>query len=399
MTHGIPPKHRRDFDLAVICALQLEADAVEELFDCFWDEDCDRYGKAPGDHNAYRTGAIGNHNVVLAYMPGIGKGHGASVASSFRSSFPGIRLALIVGICGGVPSRADKDIFLGDVIISDDIVAYDFGRRFPAGFRRKDTTTSPTPNFEVQAFLNKLKSRKGRGHLVDRTHHHLSTLQNRNSDYYSPGRDLDRLFEPTYHHQHHGSSKCRKCKKNELCEKAQEATCESLKCDSKRLVVRPYLSPNGTDIHFGRMASGDTVMKSSEDRDRIAAEENVIAFEMEGAGICNNLPCIVVKGVCDYADSHKDKIWQRYTAAAAAACMKSLLEQWAIVDQSKGDNRKHADFISIKSLCHPDTEVSEVESSRSAHSDAASQPQGRPGSQDDDLPKGNVYQCWHLIFN
>ncbi|KAJ5438354.1 uncharacterized protein N7458_009352 [Penicillium daleae] len=69
MSRPVPPKTRKDFDIAIICALQLEANAVEAIFDRFWDEDGDRYGKSSGDKNAYRTGVIGNHNVVLAYMP------------------------------------------------------------------------------------------------------------------------------------------------------------------------------------------------------------------------------------------------------------------------------------------------------------------------------------------
>jgi hypothetical protein len=71
---AVQPKDRDGFEIAIICALRSEADAVEALFDEYWDEDGDRYGKAPGDINAYTTGAVGRHNVVLAYMPGIGKG-------------------------------------------------------------------------------------------------------------------------------------------------------------------------------------------------------------------------------------------------------------------------------------------------------------------------------------
>lgn len=83
----------------------------------YWDDDGERYGKAPGDPNAYSTGAIGSQNVVLAFMPGMGKGDAANVASGVRSSFEGIKLALVVGICGGVPNGTDdeKEILLGDV--------------------------------------------------------------------------------------------------------------------------------------------------------------------------------------------------------------------------------------------------------------------------------------------
>jgi hypothetical protein len=74
------------------------------------------------------------------------------------------------------------------------------------------------------------------------------------------------------------------------------------------------------------MASGDTVIKSGKHRDQIAEQDNVIAFEMEGAGVFSYFPYgLVIKGVCDYADSHKHKRWQRYSAATAAAFTKSLL--------------------------------------------------------------------------
>jgi nucleoside phosphorylase len=91
--------------------------------------------------------------------------------------------------------------------------------------------------------------------------------------------------------------------------------------------------------HFGRIASGDLVMKSGHHRDDIAARENVIAFEMEGAGVWDNFPTVVIKGVCDYADGHKNKKWQRYAAATAAACTKALLKRWRVADKL---SRPHA---------------------------------------------------------
>lgn len=66
-------------------------------------------------------------------------------------------------------------------------------------------------------------------------------------------------------------------------------------------------------------------MKSGEDRDRIAGAGDYITFEIEGAGVWDNFPCIIIKGACDYANSHKSKIWQQYTAATAAAYIKALL--------------------------------------------------------------------------
>jgi len=78
------PKSRNDFAIVIICALPLEADAVEALFDETYDRLGKHYDKQPGDANAYINGRIGKHHAVLCYLPGMGKGSAASVASSLR---------------------------------------------------------------------------------------------------------------------------------------------------------------------------------------------------------------------------------------------------------------------------------------------------------------------------
>jgi hypothetical protein len=84
------PRDRREFEITIICALLIESDAVEALFDEFWEEDY-IYGKAPGDLNTYTLGRIGHHNIVLAFILGISKGYSVSVTASFRSSFVGVK--------------------------------------------------------------------------------------------------------------------------------------------------------------------------------------------------------------------------------------------------------------------------------------------------------------------
>jgi nucleoside phosphorylase len=357
------PRHRNDFEIAIICALQVESDAVEALFDEFWEEV--DYGKAVGDTNAYTLGRIGRHNVVLAHMQGIGKANSANVASCFRSSFPGTQLGLVVGICGGVPHGTDNEaeIVLGDVIISTGLVQYDLGRKFDHRFSRKDTLENNLgrPSAEIRALLAKLGGRRGRLRLRENTLSYLASLSQEigfeNARYL--GADEDKLFESTYRHMHHDlptCSVCAKCvrKEDEVCVAALESSCMELKCDKDYQVPRSRLvwameDPTEVEeshaaarknikavkpfIHFGLMASGDTVMKSGEDRDRIAAEEKVIAFEMEGAGVWDAFPCVVIKGVCDYADSHKNKKWQGYAASIAAACMKAFLKEWVSSDK------------------------------------------------------------------
>jgi len=39
---------------------------------------------------------------------------------------------------------------------------------------------------------------------------------------------------------------------------------------------------------------------------------------MEAAGLMDEFSCLVIRGICDYADLHKNKRWQPYAAATAA---------------------------------------------------------------------------------
>ncbi|RVD90393.1 uncharacterized protein DFL_001359 [Arthrobotrys flagrans] len=66
-------------------------------------------------------------------------------------------------------------------------------------------------------------------------------------------------------------------------------------------------------------------MKDAAIRDRPAAEQDVLYFEMEAAGLMNWFPCLVIRGICHSSDSHKNKKWQGYDAMAAAAYAKDLL--------------------------------------------------------------------------
>lgn len=313
---GTRPSSRRSFEIAIVCALTIEADAVVTLFDQDWDDgdeaDNAPYDKVHGDPNAYSAGRIGRHDVVVAHMPGMGKANAAAVAANCHISWPGVKLALVVGICGAVPfvsSDHDRDeIILGDVIISNGIIQHDFGWELPENSLRR-------PNMEIRCLLAKLKGIRDKKKLRDKMARHLERLRQEaelKAEY--PGVENDRLFDSEYRHLERGK------------------TCDKSGC-SGELVRRTRLDPDQPTpprpvVHFGLIASGDTVMKSGQHRDRIAEREGVIAFEMEGAGVWDTFPCVVIKGACDYADSHKTKTWQRYAAATGAACAKAFLEYW-----------------------------------------------------------------------
>ncbi|KAJ4027385.1 hypothetical protein NW756_014528 [Fusarium oxysporum] len=207
-------------------------------------------------------------------MPGIGKVNAATVASNCGKSFPCIKLALVVGICSIIPFvPTNNEIVLGDVIISNGIIQYDFGRQLPDHFFRKDTLSDVPgrPNLEIRGVLAKLKGLRHRQQLSAKIADYLDILR-QDQDLYAeyPGSTEDRLFEASYRHTD------------------DQKSCKQLGCNgdlmsrSRLAIADVYPTPA---IHFGLMASGDAVMKSGEGRDRIAAAEGVIAFEMEGAGV------------------------------------------------------------------------------------------------------------------
>jgi hypothetical protein len=162
-----------------------------------------------------------------------------------------------------------------------------------------------------------------------------------------PGSEFDQLFESTYRHKHHspGSPICETCNASDdsVCAEALSSSCEELRCDT--CFLARYI-PNDAEstvpkVHFGQVASGDGIIKSGELRDRLSKVEDVIAFEMESAGVWDTFPCLFIKGVCDYADSHKNKRWQHYAAATAAAWMKAFLHEWE--PESEEQTRKQDD--------------------------------------------------------
>ena len=345
-----PPDNRRGFEIALICALQVEADAVHAMFDKFWEDDGKMYGQSPGDLNSYTPGVIGEHNVVLAYMPGMGKVSASGVAASLRSSFVGIKLALIVGICGGAPCVADKtdDIYLGDVIISTAVIQYDFGRQYSKRFEKKDTLEDSLgrPSQKIRSILAKLRTHRYRSKLQNNLRAWLRDIQQELPEVKYPGFGTDRLYEPSYLHKHRQPAKGNSCgictgDDDQICQDALKMTCDELGCGETGLVVRrqPQVAEESPEeveprVHLGKIGSGDSVIKSAEYRDRIAKADNIIAFEMESAGVWEHFPSIVIKGVCDYADSHKNEEWQGYAAATAATGMKAFLKEWVPEESS-----------------------------------------------------------------
>jgi nucleoside phosphorylase len=299
-----------------ICAIPTEYTAAQALLDERHEgpEAVSRH-----DNNDYTLGRIGKHAVVVAVLPDgeYGTSSAASVARDMLHSFPNIRIGLMVGIGGGAPSPKN-DIRLGDVVVSaprggrGGVLQYDFGKTIqdqefrPTGFLGQPPTVLRTAvsGLKTQYELDGHKLSED----IDRMLADKPRLQKK---YRRPDVDSDRLYQSAVTHPQGDEGACAK-------------VCSS---DASQLVPRPRRTEEEDNpaIHHGLVASADKLMKDASIRDKLAAEYGILCFEMEAAGLMNHFPCLIIRGICDYSDTHKNKEWQGYAAMAAAAYAKDLL--------------------------------------------------------------------------
>lgn len=293
------------YTVGVVCALHKELLAVRALFDSRHES----VVIAPQDTNHYALGRIMQHNVVAACLPcgEYGTNSAADVASNIRRSFPAVRFCLLVGIGGGVPSK-QNDIRLGDVVVSlptdthTGVIQYDLGKALENGVFKRTGSLQRPPRFLLTA-ISSLMSDPDPS-LTTTLQDYIKDIQAITSKYGHPGMKYDKLFAPEYVHD------------------STHDTCERCIGSQIERDPRPGNHPN---VHYGLVASGNQVMKDAQIRDCMSKEYNILCFEMEAAGVVNVIPCLVIRGICDYADSHKNKLWQEYAAATAAAYSKLLL--------------------------------------------------------------------------
>ncbi|KAL3457119.1 nucleoside phosphorylase domain-containing protein [Aspergillus heterothallicus] len=297
-----------------ICAIETEYVAAR----CFLDKKHPHpESLLPHDNNHYTLGEIAGHNVVIAVLPDgdHGTSSATTVARDMLHSFPNIRFGLIVGIGGGVPTR--HDIRLGDVVVSSarngrgSVVQYDLGKALQGKEFLKTGLLNQPPRI-LRAAVSGLRAQyEEEGHQLKKS---VQAVLDRNKGlrrkYSRPPRETDRLYESHFVHLD------------------PDATCSDL-CGRSRLISRSERTEDDDDptVHYGLIASGNSVIKDAIFRDKLAAEQDVLCFEMEAAGLLNHFPCMVIQGICDYADSHENKEWQGYAAMTAAAYARDLLRE------------------------------------------------------------------------
>ena len=299
-----------------ICAVSTEYVAAQ----AFLDERHKGLGDlSPQNKADYTLGKVGNHNVVISVLPRgeYGMSSATRVAVDMVHSFPNIRISLMVGIGGGAPSP-DHDIRLGDIVVGipsngqSGVIQYNFGKTIqgqsfqPIGFLDQPPTV-------LRAAVNGLRAQyEVDGHrLEEAVNEALKKFPRLRKKYKRPKPESDRLYQSQVVHPQGNESNC------------------TIDCgnDSNSLVLRAPRSKDEDNpaIHYGLIASANQLIKDALIRDRLTAEMGVLCFDMEAAGMMTHFPCLVIRGICDYSDSHKNKEWQGYAAMVAAAYAKDLL--------------------------------------------------------------------------
>ncbi|KAF4494545.1 calcium-independent phospholipase A2 [Fusarium agapanthi] len=288
------------YTIAWIAPLEIEAQAALHMLDNLHDG---RFPVNRGDDYIFSAGDINGHNIVIATLPAgqeYGTGSAAALASQIKKFFTNLWCGLLVGVAAGLPNLRKTppiDIRLGDILVglsegdSAGLVAYDLGKETSEGFqllksRRvlENTETvirSAIGNIKIKApddtdafipFYERVKDKNhSRGTFAD------------------PGQDKDVFYD--------------------IGDDGVDTPVQRMQRATDRR----------TRVWYGSIGSGDKVTKNTLKRNEIRDRYGVIGLEMEAAGTMNRIPAGVIRGVCDYADEHKNKQWQPYAAAMAAA--------------------------------------------------------------------------------
>lgn len=324
-----------EYTVGWICALEDEMAAAEGMMD-------EKHGDPqapprPADRNTYLLGSIGKFKVVIACLPMDEPGSSSATAAAreMMFTFPKIRVGLLVGIGAGIPyygSNGTQDIRLGDVVIgsekgSSGVVVYDFGKKLGDGSFESRYALDLAPRslrtaLSTMAAKHKLRDNKICKYIDRMLAKHPKMKRTGFAKY--PGQSADQLFEAD---------------------------------DPAKAVDRENRDYTIPEIHYGVIASGNAVIKHAPTRELIREEHQAICLEMEAAGLMNNFPCLVIRGISDYADSHKNDQWRSYAAATAAACAKELLQ--FVQPRDLDGERPAKDIMMVSCLApnmqHPDS--------------------------------------------
>ncbi|EPS44850.1 hypothetical protein H072_1186 [Dactylellina haptotyla CBS 200.50] len=315
-------KNHNEYSIGWVCSLSKEQAAATAMLD----ERHIGLSKAPNDSNTYTLGAIRGHNVAITCLP---KGRTSTISAAnaitnMVNTFPSIKFVLMVGIGSGVPTK----VRLGDVVVSvpvektPGVIQWGFDES-KTTFEQVGVLNSP-PDLLLSAISKLVTENELDGSQIDTFLAELGQKFPRLAPKYLRSEALkDELYKATYRHVSKPPSDDEEEDEDEDEDEDDEiGTCQY--CDKTKLVKR---KPREMLVHYGLIGSGSRVVSDAVSRNKLNKDlgGKLLCIETEAAGLMSNFPGIVIRGVCDYADSHKNEDWQEHAAAVAAAFAKELI--------------------------------------------------------------------------
>lgn len=291
-------------EILIVTALPLEYKAMKALVNN------PRYDDSLGDNKKqYTYGQIGERNIIVA-MAGMGNNFSSAIATKMLDKYSTIKYTIMTGIAGGVPyiDNAKDHVRLGDIVISGDngIIQHDKG---------KDTEEYKFKLFGLKfikkdSFQYDFHPRPPESTLLRNAKIYVEEIGVGNYKFWD---ELDALNIER--------------PKNMMFSKNDWL---NFKKEYNHPIPDGY-NENRPRIHIGTIASGNTVVKNEKVRNKLKNNFQIKAIEMEASGVADatwlhGKDYFVIRGICDYSNSDKNKIWQPYAAAVAAGFTKELIE-------------------------------------------------------------------------
>lgn len=286
------------------------------------------------DRNIYTLGSIGKCNVVIT-CPSMGTA--APDINVMTIMFYKIKFNLLVGVGSGIP----PDIRLGDVVVG----TFEGLRLSEMTLNSGDAeakisvhaeTWATAPPYLLLLALKKIKTEYWLS--GSKIPEYLETLKRDSpglaSRYLKSDSLEDLLFDADYGHVTPDFASLGLIP-------SEENDCRF--CDKTMTLKR---HPREMRVHYGLIASANQEIKSALLRDGLSREfgGKLLCIEMETAKMnslsLSRFPCLVIRGICDYADSHKNKEWRDHAAIMAAAYAKDLLQYVFTEDADREQNEK-----------------------------------------------------------
>ncbi|KAI1120946.1 nucleoside phosphorylase domain-containing protein [Nemania abortiva] len=313
------PRTYKDYTVGWICHSMIDFTEAIAMLD-------DRHPQLPNPrNNSYHLGSIGKHNIVIVCLffdrltpNNIGTIPTEIVVAQVAKTFPSIRFNLMVGTGSGIP----PEVRLGDVVVGSPVgptpgvIQWDLETK-EKGNKFIQTSHLDRPPDLLRNAITAVRAEHalGRSRIQEYLDEMKANRPHSQPEYFKSDWLQDVLFEASYDHQ--------------MPEGEYEDEDEPCRyCDKAQVIQR---EPRSMLVHYGLIASSKRVVETAAFRDQLIEDvgEEVLCIETGAAEMVGEFNGLIIRGICDYADSHKNETWQLYAAALAAAYAKELLRNIA----------------------------------------------------------------------